>query len=148
LHNARSGSAGLCDYATTGQGYPLVKAANWLSHLELDWRSPVWKHWWANLSQHYQLIRYDERGCGLSDWEVPEFSFDAWVRDLTTVIDTIPLDRFALLEISQGAGVAIAYAVQYPEKVSHLILYGGYAQGRLKRHATPEQSKKQKSEPN
>jgi pimeloyl-ACP methyl ester carboxylesterase/DNA-binding CsgD family transcriptional regulator len=126
-------------YAMTGQGYPLVKAANWLSHLEFDWRSPVWQHWWEGLSQHYRLIRYDERGCGLSDWEVPDFSFDAWVRDLETVIDTVKLDRFALLGISQGAGVAIAYAVKHPEQVSHIILYGGYAQGRLKRNATPEQ---------
>ena len=126
-------------YATTGQGYPLVKAANWLSHLEFDWKSPAWKHWWEGLSQHYSLVRYDERGCGLSDWNVPEFSFEAWVQDLETVIDTVGLERFALLGISQGAGVAIAYAIKYPEKVSHLILYGGYAQGRLKRNPTPEQ---------
>jgi pimeloyl-ACP methyl ester carboxylesterase/DNA-binding CsgD family transcriptional regulator len=124
-------------YATTGQGYPLVKTANWLSHLEFDWESPVWKHWWTSLSQRYQLIRYDERGCGLSDWNVPDFSLDAWVRDLETVIDTVKLDRFALLGISQGASVAIAYAVKYPSRVSCLILYGGYAQGRLKRNLTP-----------
>jgi pimeloyl-ACP methyl ester carboxylesterase len=126
-------------YAVTGQGYPLVKAANWLSHLEFDWQSPVWKHWWKSLSQSYKLIRYDERGCGLSDWEVPKFSFDAWVRDLETVIETTQLNQFALLGISQGAGVAIAYAVQHPEKISHLILYGGYAQGSLLRNATPQE---------
>jgi pimeloyl-ACP methyl ester carboxylesterase len=119
-------------YAITGKGYPLVKAANWLSHLEFDWQSPVWKHWWEGLSRHFTLVRYDERGCGLSDWNIPEFSFDAWVRDLETVIDTVKLDRFALLGISQGAAVSIAYAVKHPEKVSHLILYGGYAQGWLK----------------
>lgn len=124
-------------YATTGQGYPLVKAANWLSHLE--WQSPVWKHWWEKLSERFTLIRYDERGCGLSDWDVPEFTFDAWVRDLETIVDTLKLDRFALLGISQGASVAINYAVRHPEKVSHLILYGGSAQGRLKRSTTPEQ---------
>lgn len=84
-------------YATTGQGYPLVKAANWLSHLEFDWQSPVWRHWWESFSQDYNLIRYDERGCGLSDWDVPDFSFDAWVRDLETVVDAL-----ALLGISQG----------------------------------------------
>jgi pimeloyl-ACP methyl ester carboxylesterase/DNA-binding CsgD family transcriptional regulator len=126
-------------YATIGKGYPLVKAANWLSHLEFDWQSPVWKHWWESLSQHYQLIRYDERGCGLSDWEVPEFSFDAWVRDLEAIIDTLKLDRFALLGISQGGAVAIAYAVKHPEKVSHLILYGAYAWGQLQRRATPQE---------
>lgn len=116
-----------------------MKAANWLSHLKFDWQSPVWKHWWEALSEQFTLVRYDERGCGLSDWEVPDFSFDAWVRDLETVVDVVQCDRFALLGISQGAGVAIAYAVKHPDKVSHLILYGGYAQGRLKRNATPEQ---------
>jgi pimeloyl-ACP methyl ester carboxylesterase/DNA-binding CsgD family transcriptional regulator len=126
-------------YAITGQGYPLLKAANWLSHLEFDWQSPVWKHWWEALSEHFTLIRYDERGCGLSDWDVPEFSFDAWVRDLEAVIDTVKLDRFALLGISRGAAVSIAYAVKHPEKVSHLILYGGYVQGRLKRNLTPQE---------
>ncbi|MBD2465548.1 alpha/beta fold hydrolase [Oscillatoria sp. FACHB-1407] len=126
-------------YAMTGQGYPLVKAANWLSHLEFDWQSPVWRHWWEELSKRFTVVRYDERGCGLSDWNVPNFSFDAWVQDLETVINTVKLERFALLGISQGAGVAIAYAVKHPEKVSHLILYGGYAQGRLKRNATREQ---------
>jgi pimeloyl-ACP methyl ester carboxylesterase/DNA-binding CsgD family transcriptional regulator len=126
-------------YATTGQGYPLVKAANWLSHLEFDWQSPVWQHWWKELSERFTLVRYDERGCGLSDWDVPEFTFDAWVRDLETVVATLKLDRFALLGISQGAAVAIAYAVRHPEKVSHLVLYGGSAQGRLKRSTTPEQ---------
>lgn len=126
-------------YAMTGQGYPLVKAANWLSHLEFDWQSPVWNHWWKSLSESYKLIRYDERGCGLSDWDIATFSFDAWVRDLETVINTVKLDRFALLGISQGASVAIAYTVKYPEKVSHLILYGGYAQGGLQRNVTPQQ---------
>jgi pimeloyl-ACP methyl ester carboxylesterase len=117
-------------YATTGEGYPLVKAANWLSHLEFDWQSPVWRHWWEGFSQNHKLIRYDERGCGLSDWDVPEFSFDAWVRDLETVIDAVSLDRFALLGISQGGAVAINYAIKHPEKVSHLILYGAFVKGR------------------
>lgn len=116
-------------YATTGQGYPLVKAANWLSHLEFDWQSPVWRHWWNSLAQNHTLVRYDERGCGLSDWEVPDFSFEAWVRDLETVVDAVALDRFALLGISQGGAVAIAYAIKHPEKVSHLILYGAFATG-------------------
>jgi len=72
------------------------------------------------------LIRYDERGCGLSDWEIEDLSFDAWVRDLETVVSTLTLDRFALLGISQGAAIAIAYAVKHPERVSHLVIYAGY----------------------
>ncbi len=127
-------------YAVSGEGQPLVKAANWLSHLEYDFNSPVWSHWWNALSSKYQLIRYDERGCGLSDWEIGEFSFDAWVQDLEMVVDTVGLDRFPLLGISQGASVAIAYAVRHPERVSHLILYGGYAQGSLNRSPDPEQT--------
>lgn len=125
-------------YSTAGKGYPLVKAANWLSHLEFDLASPVWRHWWSELSRRYRLIRYDERGCGLSDWDVDEFSVDAWVNDLESVVDAAGVERFALLGISQGAAVAISYAVRHPEKVSHLILYGGFAQGRLKRGASPE----------
>lgn len=122
-------------YAVSGREKPvLVKAANWLSHLEFDCSSPVWAHWWKGLSERFKLVRYDERGCGLSDWEVGEFSFDAWVSDLSHVIDAAGLDRFALLGISQGASVAIAYAVANPERVSHLILYGGFIQGRLMRH--------------
>ena len=99
---------------------PLVKAANWLSHLDLDLESPVWRHWLRELSRDHTLIRYDERGCGLSDWEVEEFSVDAWVRDLEAVVEAAGLDRFALLGISQGGPVAIAYAVKHPERVSHL----------------------------
>lgn len=127
-------------YATSGDGPPLVKAANWLTHLECDWDSPVWCHWLREMSQRHTLIRYDERGCGLSDWEVADFSFDAWVQDLETVIETAALDRFALLGISQGGGVAIKYAVRHPEKVSHLILYGAYAVGRGKREVSPEEA--------
>ena len=115
-------------YAVSGKGMRLVKAANWLSHLEFDHQSPVWLHWWRELSARYQLIRYDERGCGLSDWDV-EFSFESWLEDLEAVIDRAVAGRFALLGISQGAAVAIAYAVKHPERVSHLILCGGFAQG-------------------
>ena len=128
-------------YATTGTGPPLVKVANWLSHLEFDWNSPVWRHWIAEISRDHTYLRYDERGCGLSDWEVPELSFEAWVRDLETVVDAAGVERFPLLGISQGAPIAIAYAVRHPERVSHLILHGGYARGRLKRNATPQQRK-------
>jgi pimeloyl-ACP methyl ester carboxylesterase len=116
-------------YSTVGEGPPLVKAANWLNHLEHEWESPVWKHWVADLSQHHVFVRYDERGCGLSDWNVPDFSFDAWVRDLETVVDALGVERFALLGISQGGAVAAAYAARHPERVSHLILYCAHARG-------------------
>ncbi|WP_214104943.1 alpha/beta fold hydrolase [Acrocarpospora catenulata] len=125
-------------YATIGSGPPLVKAANWLSHLDYDWESPVWRHWLVELSQRFRLLRYDERGCGLSDWNIDRFAFQDWVEDLSTVVDAAGLDRFPLLGISQGGPVAIAYAVRHPERVSHLILLGTYAQGRRKRAATPE----------
>jgi DNA-binding winged helix-turn-helix (wHTH) protein len=119
-------------YATSGAGPPLVKAANWLSHLAYDWESPVWRHWLAELSRRFRLVRYDERGCGLSDWDVGRFSLDDWVDDLETVVDAAGLDRFPLLGISQGGPVAIAYAVRHPERVTHLVLLGSFAQGRRK----------------
>ena len=120
-------------YAVSGHGPPLVKAANWLSHLDHDWRSPLWRHWMRELSTGHTFIRYDERGCGLSDWDVSDFSFEAWVRDLETIVDARGLDRFPLLGISQGAAVAVAFAARHPERVSALVLYGGYARGRLRR---------------
>jgi pimeloyl-ACP methyl ester carboxylesterase len=126
-------------YATSGTGPPLVKAANWLSHLDYDWQSPVWRHWLAELSRRFRLIRYDERGCGLSDWDIARFSFDDWVDDLEAVIDAAGLDRFPLLGISQGGPVAIAYAARHPERVSHLVLLGSYAQGRRKRARTSDE---------
>jgi pimeloyl-ACP methyl ester carboxylesterase len=126
-------------YATMGGGRPLVKVANWLSHLDYDWHSPVWRHWLSELSRRFHLLRYDERGCGLSDWEVPRFSFDAWVDDLEAVVDAAGFDRFPLLGISQGAAVAIAYAVRHPERVTHLVLLGGFAKGRRKRARTNEE---------
>ena len=123
-------------YATIGSGPPLVKAANWLSHLDYDWESPVWRHWLVELSRRYRLVRYDERGCGLSDWDVPRFSFDDWVGDLETVVDAAGLERFPLLGISQGGSVAIAYALRHPERVTRLVLLGTFAQGRRQRART------------
>src|SRR5690606_30870574 len=110
----------------------------WLSHLDYDWESPVWRHWLVELSHRFRLVRYDERGCGLSDWDIPRFAFDDWVDDLATVVDAVGLERFPLLGLSQGAPVAIAYAVRHPERVSHLVLLGGFAQGRRKRAQRPE----------
>jgi pimeloyl-ACP methyl ester carboxylesterase/DNA-binding CsgD family transcriptional regulator len=137
---ARSHDGVRLGFAASGRGHTLIKAATWLSHLEHDWDSPVWRHVLRDLSSRYQLVRYDERGCGLSDWEVPELSFDSWVRDLESVVDTVGAERFALLGISQGASIAIAYAVKHPERVTHLVLHGGYARGRLIRSATAEQA--------
>ncbi|HEU4588379.1 MAG TPA: alpha/beta hydrolase, partial [Gemmatimonadales bacterium] len=117
-------------YATVGNGPPLVKAANWLSQLDFDSRSPVWRPWIRALSRDHTYVRYDERGCGLSDRDVDEFSLDAWVRDLEAAVDALELERFPLLGISQGGPIAIAYTARHPERVSHLILYGTYARGR------------------
>lgn len=125
-------------YATAGSGPPLVKAANWLNHLEYDWESPVWRHLFEWLAKDHSLVRYDARGNGLSDWEVDEISFEAFVRDLEYVVDTVGLDRFPLLGISQGCAISIAYAVRHPERVTHLVLYGGYARGRNHRDSAEE----------
>ena len=116
-------------YATTGSGSPLVKASNWLTHLDFEWGSPIWRHWYTALSRHHRLVRYDERGNGMSQRDVPGVSFDTWVRDLETVVDAAGLDRFPLLGISRGGAIAIAYAVKHPERVTHLVLYGAFAAG-------------------
>ena len=126
-------------YATSGSGPPLVKPANWMTHLEFDWESPVWRHWLRELSGDHMLVRYDERGSGLSDREVADYSFDAWVHDLETVVDAMGLERFPVLGISQGCAVAIAYAVRHPERVTKLVLYGGYLEGAYKRARTAEE---------
>ncbi|GAA1705357.1 alpha/beta fold hydrolase [Microbacterium sediminicola] len=123
-------------YATVGSGPVLMKAANWISHLDAEWQTAIWSHWILGLASERQLVRYDERGCGLSDWEVESFTFEDWVRDLETVVDTLGLERFPLLGVSQGGAVAIAYAVRHPERVSALVLAGAYSQGRLVRAAT------------
>ena len=116
-------------FSMVGSGPPLVKAANWLNHIEHDWRSPVWRHWLHELTRTHCLIRYDERATGLSDWETPEISFDAFVDDLESVVDSTGLQQFDLLGISQGAAVAISYAVRHPDRVRKMILCGGYAAG-------------------
>ena len=120
-------------YAISGQGEPLVKTANWLSHLEYDWDSPIWHPFLLGLSKSHKLFRYDARGNGLSDWDVAELSLDAWVSDLEAVVEAAGLKQFPLLGISQGCAISIAYAVRHPERVSHLILLGGFALGASKR---------------
>ena len=126
-------------YATVGKGPPLVRAAHWLTHLQYDLESPVWRHWTRELSQSHQYVRYDERGSGLSDWEVRDFSFDAWVRDLETVTNSLGLERFTLLGVGQAGAVSIAYTVRHPERVSKLILYGAYAKGWNRRNMSSEE---------
>jgi pimeloyl-ACP methyl ester carboxylesterase/DNA-binding winged helix-turn-helix (wHTH) protein len=125
-------------YATTGNGPPLVKASNWLTHLDFEWGSPIWRHWYAAISLHHRLVRYDERGNGMSQRDVPDVSFDTWVRDLETVVDAAGLDRFPLLGISRGGAIAIAYAARHPERVTQLVLYGAFAVG-VNHYGTPEQ---------
>jgi pimeloyl-ACP methyl ester carboxylesterase len=126
-------------WAVLGRGMPLVKVATWLTHLQHDIESPVWQHWIQFFAEHFRFVRYDERGCGLSDRQVGTLSFSNWVDDLERVIDAAAIERpFALLGISQGAAVAIAYALRHPRRVSHLILYGGYALGGHKREDARE----------
>jgi pimeloyl-ACP methyl ester carboxylesterase/DNA-binding CsgD family transcriptional regulator len=118
-------------WAEAGTGPALVKASNWLMHLEYDWDSPVWRHWIHFLAEHFRLIRYDERGSGMSDWEVEQLDFEHWNQDFEHVIEVSrPAKPFVVLGISQGGTAAIHYAATHPENVSHLILYGTYAQGK------------------
>lgn len=130
-------------YATIGSGRPLLKAANWLNHLEFDWDSPIWGRTFAEIARRRTFIRYDERGCGLSDWKVADLSFDAFVEDLEAVADKLELKRFPLLGISQGCAVAIEYAVRHPERVSGLMLFGGYAAGWRHSASAEEQARRE-----
>jgi pimeloyl-ACP methyl ester carboxylesterase/DNA-binding winged helix-turn-helix (wHTH) protein len=125
-------------WGSIGDGPPLVKASNWLTHLDFEWGSPIWQHWWTELSKHHRLIRYDERGNGMSQRDVPDVSFDTWVRDLETVVDAAGLNRFSLLGISRGGSIAIAYAVKHPERVSKLVLYGAFPVG-IYHYGNPEE---------
>ena len=120
-------------FSVAGEGPPLVKTATFLSHLEADWNSPIWRHLLLALSKHHTLVRYDERGSGLSDWRAADLSFDSWVGDLETVVDAAGLEKFDLYGQSQGGPVAVAYAARHPERVSRLILLGSYARGWLNR---------------
>src|SRR3954471_17771636 len=108
-------------YAVHGQGPPIVKAPNWLTHLEHDWRRPGWRPCLEGLGGRNTGVRHDERGCGLSDRDVADFALERSVADLETVVDAAGVDRFTLLGISQGAAIAIAYAVRHPDRVSRLV---------------------------
>ena len=116
-------------WSAVGEGPPVVKTANWLNHLEHDWESPLWRHWMGEFLNGHCLVRYDERANGLSDWDTPEISFEAFVDDLESVVDAAGINEFDLLAISQGAAVAIAYAVRNPERVRRLVICNGYAEG-------------------
>jgi pimeloyl-ACP methyl ester carboxylesterase/DNA-binding CsgD family transcriptional regulator len=126
-------------YAVMGKGPPLVWGPHYICHLEFDLKSPVWRPWLAELTRHNTLIRYDQRGCGLSDRDVADPSLETNLIDLETVVDAAKLDRFALFGISQGAAASIAYAARHPERVTQLAIYGGWARGLMKRDSTPEQ---------
>lgn len=125
-------------YATSGSGYPVLRAGHWLTHLEHDWNSPLWRPMLDRLNRTFQVVRYDQRGNGLSDWDVDAFSLDRFVEDMEAVADAAGLQRFALYASSQGVPVAVAYAARHPERVSHLVLHGGYEQGRLVREGVSD----------
>ena len=125
-------------WARHGSGPPLVRVGTWLTNLEQDWESPVWKHWLTDLGERFTVIRYDERGCGLSDRSSVEVSIRAWLADLEAVVDAARVERFALLGMSQAGAVAVEFAARHPDRISRLVLYGAYGRGSLGRHPTPE----------
>ena len=121
-------------WADAGSGPVMIKAANWLTHLEYEWESPVWRHWIRFFSDNYRFIRYDERGCGMTDRNVGDLSVERWVADVEDIVDAADLrEPFTMLGISQGGAICVAYAVKHPERVSKLVLYGGYARGPFRR---------------
>lgn len=136
---ARSSDDARIAYAVTGEGPPLVRASHWLGNLDFDWQTPVWGPWIEALSERYRLLRYDSRGCGLSDREAQDITIDDLVADLECVVDKAGIDRFALLGMSQGGAVSIVYAARHPERVSHLLLCGAFARGPLRRDPSPQQ---------
>ena len=136
IHFCQSKDGVQLAYARIGRGPPLVKTGHWMTHLEFDFESPVWRHLYRELSRDHAFYRYDARGNGLSDREIPDVRFEHFVDDLEAVVDAADIERFALLGISQGCAVSIAYAVRHRERVSHLVLLGGFAVGWKKRART------------
>ena len=120
-------------YAIAGQGPVLLKAANWMNHLDFELKSPLWRHFLPVLTKHHTVIRYDERGNGLSSWNITDFSFEAWLRDFERLVEELGLEKFSLLGISQGAAVAVWYAAHHPEKIERMVLHGSFARGWARR---------------
>jgi len=140
IHYLRARDGVKVAWAEAGAGPVVIKAANWLTHLEYDWDSPVWRHWIRFFCQHARFVRYDERGCGMTDWNVGDLTFSRWIDDLEDVVtQAAPAGRFSLLGISQGAAACVAYAARHPERVQSLVLYGAYARGYLRRGAPDEE---------
>jgi pimeloyl-ACP methyl ester carboxylesterase/DNA-binding CsgD family transcriptional regulator len=129
-------------YAVSGEGPPLVMSATWLTHLEHQWRSLAWQPWLEAFARDHKLLRYASRGCGLSDRDVSDLSFENWIRDFECVVEAASFRRFALLATCQGGPIAIEYAARHPERVSHLILYGTYGRGRLQWSHRPKEVEK------
>jgi len=120
-------------YAVSGEGSPIVMSASWLTHLEHQWRSMAWRPWLDAFTRTHKVLRHDSRGCGLSDRDASNLSFETWVRDLECVVEAAGFQRFALVATCWGGPVAIEYAARHPERVSRLVLYGTYAVGQLRR---------------
>jgi pimeloyl-ACP methyl ester carboxylesterase/DNA-binding CsgD family transcriptional regulator len=129
-------------YAVSGDGPPLVMSATWLTHLEHQWHSLAWRPWLDAFAQDHKLLRYDSRGCGLSDRDAGDLSFESWIRDFECVVNAASLQKFSLLATCQGGPIAIEYAARHPERVDRLILYGTYALGRLRWHDRPKEVEK------
>ena len=129
-------------YAVSGEGTPLVMSATWLTHLEHQWRSLAWRPWLDIFTREHKVLRHDSRGCGLSDRNAGNLSFETWVRDLECVVEAADFRRFAMVGTCWGGPIAIEYTVRHPERVSHLILYGTYAQGRLRQTNSPKEAEK------
>jgi len=141
IHFCKSFDGTTIAYGRSGSGPPLLRAGHWLTHLQHDWRCPIWQPFLSELSRTYHVLQYDQRANGLSDWEVEDLSLEAFVADLEAVADTAGLDRFAIIASSQAVPVSIAFATRFPERVTHLVLHGGYAKGRLLRDDVAEREK-------
>jgi len=127
-------------YSIIGKGTPIVRTPHWFGHLEYDLKGPIFRHQILGLAHRHSLLRYDGRGMGLSQREKANIAFDRLVEDLETVVDSAGLERFVLVGLSQGGAVAIAYASRHPDRLTHLIVYGGFARGLLHRE-NPEKQK-------
>ncbi len=138
IHFCKSPNGARIAFAITGEGTPLIRTGHWLTHLEHDWHSPIWRPFLDELGKRFEVVRYDQRGCGLTDWKIEDFSFDRFEEDLEAVIDAAGHEQFVLYATSQGVPIAAKYAARYPDRVSHLILHGGYARGRLVRESDVE----------